>query len=402
MTCSRKDKSLKARGHIEEFLKTVEGNNKTIICEIRLRIQTFLLEKVGIESKKKVIRKVAFLQFKNVQIVGVSAGVPKNVVDNEKGEGLSSQYDAADFIETTGVRRRRYSPDFTTSDLCFPAAEKLIADLKWDKKEIDAIIFVSQTADYIEPATACILQDKLGLSRECYALDVSLGCSGWVYGLSVVAGLLNTGSIRKALLLAGDARSRVPSIKPLFGYAGTVTAVEYSEGAEGFQFHFGTDGSGYDAIIIPDGGARNQITLQGFELEEIEGKTYNRFQSRMKGMDVFSFGISTAPKSIKKLISQYDLNLDDYEYVVFHQANMKMNEVIRKKLKLSEERVPYSMPEFGNTSSASIPLTIVTQLRGKLTPKTKIIGCGFGVGLSWGTVAFNASNVFLSDLVEVE
>ncbi len=222
--------------------------------------------------------------------------------------------------------------------------------------------------------------------------------------MSVVAGLLGKGSVSKALLLAGDAKRHFDCDDPLFGYAGTATAVELSneEGTGDLVFHFGTDGSGYDAIIIPDGGSRNQITPEGFELEEIIGKKYNRFQTRMKGMDVFSFGISTAPKSIKKLANQYSLDLNDYDYFVFHQANLKMNEVIRKKLKLSEERCPYSMPDFGNTSSASIPLTIVSQLRDKLTSTTKIIACGFGVGLSWGTVAFDASNIYLSDLVEVE
>lgn len=150
---------------------------------------------------------------------------------------------------------------------------------------------------------------------------------------------------------------------PLFGHAGTATAVEFFEGETGFQFHFGTDGSGYDAIITPDGGSRNQVSPESFQLEEVEGRSMHRLQTRMKGMDVFSFGISTAPKSVRKLAERFGFDYLDYDYFVFHQANMKMNNLISKKLKLEPEKVPSSMYSFGNTSSASIPLTIVTQLK---------------------------------------
>lgn len=351
---------------------------------------------------------MAFIQFKNVRIAGISAGVPKFVASNltpSEDDGISSEYSPEAFVEATGVLERHVSNTLTTSDLCFEAAEKLISDLQWDKSEIEAIVFVSQTADYVLPATACILQDRLGLSRECYAEDVALGCSGWVYGLSNVVSLVSTGAIKKALLLAGDAKKRAKgSLDPLFGHAGTATAIEYSEGANGFKFHFGTDGSGYDAIIMPDGGSRNQVSAESFKLEEVEGKQMHRLQTHMKGMDVFSFGITTAPKSVKKLAERFEFNYLDADYVIFHQANMKMNNQIVKKLKLDPERVPSCMYRFGNTSSASIPLTIVTQLKGKFENRpTKFICCGFGVGLSWGTVAFVSDDkTVISELVEVE
>ena len=349
---------------------------------------------------------MAFLEFKNVRIAGISAGVPKFIASNLNpldDDGVSSEYSPEAFVETTGVLERRLSDTLTTSDLCFEAAEKLISDLNWDKSEIEALIFVSQTADYILPATACILQDRLGLSKECYAEDVALGCSGWVYGLSNVASLLSSGSIKRALLLCGDAKKRAKGPRdPLFGHAGTATAVEFFDGAGGFKFHFGTDGSGYDAIITPDGGSRNQVSIDSFKLEEIEGKRMHRMQTRMKGMDVFSFGISTAPKSLKKLGERFGFNYLDYDYFVFHQANMKMNNLIAKKLKLSPEKVPSCMYHFGNTSSASIPLTIVTQLQDRCDKTTKFICCGFGVGLSWGTVAFDSDSIVIPDLVEVE
>lgn len=350
---------------------------------------------------------MAFLEFKNVRIAGIAAGVPKNIVSNyslKQGEDISADYTPEAFVEATGVKERRCSDTLTTSDLSFAAAEKLIAELGWDKKEIEALIFVSQSADYFLPATACILQDRLGLSKDCYAEDVALGCSGWVYGLSNVASLVATGKIKKALLLAGDAKKRSKMKRdPLFGDAGTVTAIEYEEGAKGFLFHFGTDGSGYDAIITPDGGSRNQISLESFELKEYEGKMMTDLQTRMKGMDVFSFGITTAPKSVKKLAEHFEFDYQDYDYFVFHQANMKMNNQIVKKLKLEPEKVPSCMYQFGNTSSASIPMTIVSQLRGKFENNiTKFLCCGFGVGLSWGTVALETQNVIIPEIVEVK
>ena len=347
---------------------------------------------------------MAFLEFKNVRIAGISAGVPKNVIRNVGDAILSKDYDAEAFVETTGVRERRVSDILCTSDLCVEACNKLLQELHWEKSEIEALIFVSQTADYILPATACILQDRLGLGKECYAEDIDLGCSGWVYGLSTIVSLMSAGSIKKALLLVGDAKKRAVGPRdPLFGHCGTATALEYIEGSKGFQFHFGTDGSGYDAIITPDGGSRNQVSAKSFEMEDYEGKPTHRMQTRMKGMDVFSFGISTAPKSVKKLGEHFGFDYLDNDYFIFHQANMKMNNMIVKKLKLPLEKVPSCMYNFGNTSSASIPLTIVSQLKGKIEGKTtKFICCGFGVGLSWGTVAFETENIIIPELVEVE
>ncbi len=345
---------------------------------------------------------MAFLEVRNVSIKGISAGVPRRVIDNIKEfNNYSQEYNADDFVKSTGVKERRVD-NLTTSDLCVPAAEKLLKDLGWDSQEIDAVVFVSQTHDYILPATACIIQERLNLSKECYAMDLSLGCSGWVYGLSVVSSLLQNGSIKKALLLSGEAKRRVQYDEPLFGYAGTATALEYEEGAEGFKFHFGTDGSGYDAIIIPDGGSRNQITQKSLEFEDFNGRKINRLYSRMKGMDVFAFGISTVPKSVKKLSAHFDFDYQDADYFVFHQANMKMNDMIMKKLKLDPLKVPTCMYHFGNTSSASIPLTIVTQLQGKCSQSKKFLCCGFGVGLSWGTVVFDTNNLVLSQLIEID
>ena len=332
----------------------------------------------------------------------MAGAVPSSVVNNATGISLSDDYDAQAFIETTGVAERRVSSVLTTSDMCYAAAEKLLSDLQWDKDSVDILLFVSQTPDYIEPATACILQDRLGLSKECYAEDITLGCSGWVYGLSNAASLISSEGGKRALLMVGDGKRRnSDEDDPLFGWAGVVTALEYDDDADPMMFHFGTDGSGFDAIIIPDGGSRNQFTQNSLEYQEVEGRRVNRLQTWMKGMDVFSFGITTAPKSVRKLADYFGFDYSSYDYLVLHQANMKMNNMIAKKLKFEKEKVPSSMLHYGNTSSASIPLTIVTELKDAVKQSTQLLCCGFGIGLSWGTVALKMKNVLISDLVEI-
>lgn len=347
---------------------------------------------------------MAFFEFKNVRIAAVSAAVPKRIAENDGSTVHSSKYDAEAYVESTGVRQRRVSDTLTTGDLCYGAAERVLSDLGWKKNEVEAIIFVTLSPDYMQPATAGILQDRLGLSKECFAEDILLGCSGWVYGLCNAVSLVSSGNVKKVLLMAGDAKFRaVHELDPLFGFAGTVTALEYDEKAKPIRFHTGTDGSGYDALIIPDGGARNQVCPDSFKLEEIDGKMIHRVQGRMKGMDVFGFGITTVPKSFKKLTEHYGEDLMGYDYYLLHQANKKMNDSIVKKLKLDTEKVPYSMTDFGNTSSASIPLTFVTNLSEKCDhKKKKYLCCGFGIGLSWATVSFSTDEQFIiSPLVEM-
>ena len=344
---------------------------------------------------------MAFLEVRNIRVAGMSAGVPQKVVCNLDIENVSKDYDAASFVEVTGVKERHFD-ELTVSDLSVPAANRLIDDLGWQKSDIDGLIVVTQHGDYIVPATSCIIQDQLGLAKECLAMDISLGCSGWVYGLSAVSSMMGGGMIKKCLLISGDARRRVEFDDPLFGYAATVTALEYVEGESGFKFHLGTDGSGYDAIIIHDGGARNQIKRSSFVSHEVDGRYYTPLQSRMKGMDVFSFGITTAPKSVKKLAEHFGFDYLSYDYLVLHQANMKMNNMIAKKLKFEDSKVPSSMWNYGNTSSASIPLTIVACLKEAVSQQSiNVLCCGFGVGLSWGTVALNLNNIVVPDIVEV-
>ena len=207
---------------------------------------------------------MAYIDINNVAIRGVSAAVPKNTIENKEiyQEGWG---DYANFADTTGIERHHNAPkEICSSDLCVSAADELIKCLGWDKDSIEAVVFVSQTPDYLEPATSCIIQNRLGLSTDCMTLDIQLGCSGWVHAMSVLASLMQSGSIKRGLVLAGDTPSKNCSINdkstyPLFGDAGTVTALEYNEEAPAMHFQMNTDGEGYRVIIIPDGGYRNQV-----------------------------------------------------------------------------------------------------------------------------------------------
>lgn len=350
---------------------------------------------------------MAFFEINNVCLRGIASCVPKKVENNTDYAGFCDG-EAERFIASTGVEQRRLVEGNTcTSDLCYHAAERLMQDLNWSKDEINCLVFVSQTPDYQLPATACILQERLQLNSECLALDISLGCSGWIYGLNVVASMLSASGLTKGLVLSGDTSScrcskNDKSTYPLFGDAGTATALEFNNDKK-LKFHAATDGSGWEAIIIPDGGARNPITQDSFLVKTTDPKIErNNLQLRLEGMDVFSFGISKAPQSVNGLLQYFKLDKDQIDYFLFHQANLFMNENIRKKLKLSKEKVPYSLNNFGNTSSASIPLTITTQLKDKLydSPK-RIVACGFGVGLSWGSVYFETEEFVCSDLIEI-
>ncbi len=349
---------------------------------------------------------MAFLDIKNVAVKGISACAPivcDYISDIYKWGGVNS------FADSTGIKARRRSPaGVTASDLCYTAAEKLIAEMGWEKSDIGALVFVSQTPDYILPATSCLLQERLGLSKECYTLDISLGCSGWVYAISVLAALLQNGTIKKGLLLAGDTPTKLcspddKSVWPLFGDAGTATAVEHTPNQRGMQFVFNTDGNGAETIIVREGAYRKPINEDSLKPVDLgEDRIRNGIQVELDGMDVFSFGITKAPKSVRQLCEHFGIDKDNADLFTFHQANLMMNEMIRKKLKLPEDKVPYCMDEFGNTSCASIPLALVTREREKLqTEKLKHVACGFGVGLSWGSAYFETDKIIVPELIEI-
>lgn len=350
---------------------------------------------------------MALFSISNVGIKGMAVCVPKNTVSNYDHPYLSKE-DVQKFVQTTGVENRRVvDKDVCTSDLCLEAAEKLLTDLNWNKEDIEVLIFVSQTGDYILPITGALLQDRLGLSKNCLAFDMPLGCSGYVYGASVMAGLLSSSRLKRGLLLVGDTISKQvsqsdKSTEPLFGDAGTATAFEYDADASPIRFHLGTDGSGYKAIIIPHGGSRTPTTEASFTNTQYgEGINRNDAQIALDGMDVFTFGISQAPKTVNELLKGHNVDAGTIDYFVFHQANKMMNKMIAKKLKIPDEKIPYSLKDFGNTSSATIPLTIVTEMKERVMTKTNLLLCGFGVGLSWGTMYIENASFHCSDLIEI-
>ena len=350
---------------------------------------------------------MAFLEVKNVEIVGLSACVPKQKEDNCQIYPKWGDYDS--FIASTGIKSHRVAPsNITTCDLCYESAKKLIAELQWNKDDIEVLIFVSQTPDYVLPPTSCILQEKLELSQNCYTLDVSLGCSGWVYGLSVITSLMQNGTIKKGLLLVGDTISKIcskedKSTYPLFGDAGSATALVYNQNASPFYFNLHTDGTGYNNIIVKDGGYRNPVSESSLRSKLVsEGIERNSLNLELDGMNVFSFGITKVPKCINELVEHFNLDKEKTDLFVFHQANKFMNEKICKKLKLDEEKTPLSLDEFANTSCASIPLTLVTRCQENLKNTTQfLIACGFGVGLSWGGVALKSNKICVPNLIEI-
>lgn len=351
---------------------------------------------------------MAYFKINNVQISGVSAAVPKAVESNWDYDILS-ETEKKLLIKTTGVEEKRRAPKgMTTSDLCFAAATKLIADLDWNATDIDILIFVSQSSDYYLPATAIILQDKLGLNKSSIAFDVGLGCSGFVYGLSVISSMMSAAGLKKGLLMVGDISSATcssldKSTYPLFGDAGTVTALEVNANAPTISFDLFSDGSGFESIIIPHGGARNLISKESFDMKELSpGITRSNLNLALDGLEVFNFSLREVPKAVKEFMIKNIQSVEDYDYFVMHQANKLMNESIRKKVGFPVEKTPYTLSKFGNTSSASIPLTIVSQLKNNISNNSKnILITGFGVGLSWGVCSLPLSNVICPDIIEI-
>ena len=351
---------------------------------------------------------MAFFVTHHTSVKSVASAVPRKIIDNNDYEWLTVP-EREMFIKTTGISKRRIvEGGVCTSDLCFASAEKIIADLTINREEIDLLVFVSQSPDYMFPATSIILQDRLKLGKHVMAFDIALGCSGYVYGLSVVSSLMQSGRFRKAFLMTGDISTHSQNYRdktayPLFGDAGTATLLEYTPDEAEMSFVLYSDGSGYKAIIRPDGGVRSPMSLQSFEEKEVEPGIFRAAHNlHMNGMDVFDFSTREVPLSIKEILQQCNLTVDDIDYFVFHQANRLMNETIRKKLKIDANKVPYSLNEFGNTSSASIPLTLVHCLSNELkSANKKVCLSGFGVGLSWANVVMNLNNVHCPAVIEI-
>jgi len=346
----------------------------------------------------------------NVRMAGVAAAVPKRRVANHESDLLTAE-EQERMIKAIGVRYRRVAePGTCSSDLCFAAAEQLLSTLCWTPASVEALIFISQSPDYVLPATAITLQARLGLPMSCLAFDINLGCSGYVYGLAVLGGLLSSLRIRRGLLLTGETSSKMTSprdrsVASLFGDAGTATALELGDGANPIYFDLSSDGNGWRSIHIPAGGYRKPVTAESFVYGKAgEGIERNETQLILDGAEVFNFSLREVPKSVHNVLSFAKRPIDSVDYFLFHQANLMMNEFIRKKMKISEGKMPYSLPNFGNTSSAAIPLTLVTNTevaQRAALGRVSWLMCGFGVGLSWGSALVETDRLKLPDLVEI-
>lgn len=314
------------------------------------------------------------------------------------------------FSRATGIKERRLCPlDMYASDLAMAAANRLLDDLGWDRSEIKALIYVTQSPDVCIPATACILQHRLGLPIECAAFDLNLGCSGYPYGLFVASRFLRPATADKVLLLVGDTSGKVSipesaeNIAPLFGDGVSATGLESSESAPPMKFQFRTDGEGWEAIMQPRPSGNPGVKADGFHLwEDEKGLVHLGMRLNMQGEDVFNFSVRTAPKAIKDFLTFAGLEKEEVDAFVFHQANKMINDFICKRLRLTPQQAPSSLERFGNTSSATIPVTMVDAMREDLlSRKQKLVLCGFGVGLSWGTALVETEGLVCPDFVEL-
>lgn len=322
----------------------------------------------------------------NVRFAGMASCVPHRILDNIRDCPPSQRSERERLVRNIGIQTRRICPEWQTfSDLALVATEKLLTDLQWQRDEIDALIVVTQSPDYLIPATAIILQDRLGLPHSTIAFDVNLGCSGYPFGLHLLGSMISGGGVKKALLLVGDKSANVKD--PLFSDAGTATALEFDASAPPMYFDLNSDGSGYKAIMLPAGGHRVPYGIQhAIPHRDEHGNKVMPGDLILDGPAVLSFSTQRVPPAVQRLLEYAQLNKEQVDYFVFHQANRMINETIRKKLGLPVEKVPSTLHDLGNTSGASLPVTMTARLHEQLSGgKHKLLLGGFGIGLSWGT-----------------
>jgi 3-oxoacyl-[acyl-carrier-protein] synthase-3 len=349
-----------------------------------------------------------------IKIEGVSVVVPSGVdrVDDYAAEWGDITLNK--FKKMTGILSRHLSgctqslKRITASDLCFQAASNLMDSLSVDRDSIGAIIFVTQYPDYVgSPATACVLQHRLGLPKSIMAFDVNQGCAGYVYGLSIAASILQLNGITRVLLLCGDAGHKVNhedrSQILLFGDAGSATLLSSNQSDDQMMFDIETIGSGFRNLIIPSGGARHPNSKNSL-IDYGDGIRRTPFDAHMDGVSVFNFTISEVPRFINKYCQALNVSVDSFDYIILHQANKFIIEQIGKKLGVPKEKLLLSLDDFGNTSSASIPVTMCKHrnLFQNVDRPVKILFCGFGVGLSLGISHLFANDVKFLPISEID
>lgn len=351
-----------------------------------------------------------------MRLAGIAACVPRHEVETAAARDRFAPFEVDRIIANTGVlTKREAAPGVTATDLCIAAAEPLVEALGWARETIDAVIMVTTSPDYITPASAHCVQQALGLSTECLAFDVNLACSGFTHGLIVIDGLITAGIVRRALLLCGEMtsntfRPRVTEAEHradlanaiLFGDAGSAAAL-CAEGPPQLRARaFGADGAGHRLMIVPGGGNRQYWGPALLERRVDEhGEARRPIDLVLRGPEILTFTIKRVPPLLERLLTDARWSRDDVDAFVLHQANRFMLEFLARRMKLPPDKIPLTIAEFGNTASASIPLTMVARTRDRMQPRTRWVLMGFGVGLSWSGVALETEDVLCLPLIEI-
>lgn len=333
------------------------------------------------------------LQRTHAKIEDIARFLPSSTLSNDELAALYPDWPADKIYSKTGIRNRHIAAkDQTAADLAFGAALNLFKQGKVKPQNIDFVILCTQAPDHILPTSACILQEKLGISRQSGALDINLGCSGYVYGLSLAKGLIETGSAKCVLFLTADTYSKYihpldKSVRTLFGDGATATTIVASdlENPQISAFEFGTDGRGADKLIVPAGLFRTPNSeLTRKELTDQSGNIRSQENLYMDGAAVMTFSLTEVPRAFESVLLKAGCAINDIDFFVFHQANKFMLEALRKKLSIPAEKMPILVEECGNTVSSSIPMAL-TQMKeqGQLKAGAKLLLMGFGVGYSW-------------------
>ncbi len=324
--------------------------------------------------------------------------LPAARLDNDTLAGLYAGWTAEKIFEKTGVRYRHIAKsDETASDLAYLAAKSLFSENPVQPDDIDFLLFCTQEPDYFLPSSACILQERLGLPRSCGAIDVSQGCSGYVYSLGLAKGLIESGQANNILLLTGDTYSKFihpldKSVRTLFGDAGSASLISATDSKVPLigPCIFGTDGRGAERLIVRTGAFRNERDdSSAVALEDASGNIRSHDNLYMDGPDVLTFCLREVPRLFESLLLRSGLEVSDIDFFVFHQGSGLMLDMLRKKLKVPSDKFIIDLEETGNTVSSTIPVTLARLTGGKPPERTAtIMLIGFGVGYSWaGSIA---------------
>jgi 3-oxoacyl-[acyl-carrier-protein] synthase-3 len=333
------------------------------------------------------------------RILDIAGHFPERTLANEELEAIFPGWTAAKIYDKTGIRSRRIAAaDETAGDLAYGAAQALFARGAVRPEDVDFVILCTQAPDYLLPTTACVLQDRLSIPRTCGALDVNLGCSGFVYCLSLAKGMIESGSAKCVLILTADTYSKYihpldKSVRTLFGDGAAATAVIAHEAPSASigPFVFGTDGSGAADLIVKSGGARTPRSAEtAVESGDASGNVRSDDNLFMDGAEVMSFSLREVPRAAAKLLDKAQLEKDEIDYFVLHQANRFMLEALRKKLAVCEAQFPIHIENCGNTVSSTIPLALAAMRdSGCFEREKKVMLVGFGVGYSWAAGMVN-------------